>query len=51
MEHDPPIPRSPKSRIRPVAWDDDRIEPETEEVEPGEPGYDEAGETDRELVD
>ena len=51
MTNDPPFPRSPKSRIRPEPWDGDGIEPEAEEVEPGEPGYDEAGATDRELVD
>ena len=43
MPLDPPIPRSPKSRIRPEPWDDDGLEPQAESVEPGEPGYDEAG--------
>ncbi len=52
MPLDPPIPRSPKSRIRPEPWDGDGREPEAEEVEPGDPGYDEAvDDDDANLVD
>jgi len=48
MTADPPFPRSPKSRIAPEPWGDGDLESETDAVEPG---YEEAGDPDANLVD
>ncbi len=49
MDMDVPPPKSVYSRIRPQPWTGDTLEPEYETVEPGEPGYEEAGDPNAEL--
>ena len=48
---DVPPPKSVYSRIRPRPWTGDTLEPECEILEPGDEGYEEAGDPDRNLID
>ncbi len=45
-----PHPRSSNSRTRTPPPGDDDLEGETEVLEPGDPGYEEAGDEDRTLI-